>query len=759
MVATNDDVTLDEFFRRPLYYTSYTWTPNSGTVFGQNFNPWTVFFTNPRVSNRISNYNLLQAKLCVKFLINGNGFYYGRLMADYMILPGTDTVSSVNTLDPLNIVQASQRMHVMLDPTESQGATMYLPFIWPYNALKIPLGEWSSMGTVYLREMNSLKHANASTQPLNISVYIWAEDVKLSVPTSANASGIVAQANEYMDSPVSNLASAVSGVATKLSKMPIIGPYARATDMVAGTVGNVAKLFGFSRPASIEAPIHNVPRLIGNMANTDTPDSVTKLTIEAKQELSVDPRIFGAKRPDELNLAYIASIPSFLTTFTWATTNAAQTLLWNSRVTPCLIRYSNPLYYMPACAFAANPFNYWRGTMRFRFQIVASKYHTGRLAFVYDPNSTSNVKETNVAFTKVVDLGEEREFTIDVSWAHQASFLRCNVVSGSTSYGTTALTTNNSFMYNGTLSVFVVNELATPNSVVNNDIGINVWISMCDDAEFQGATEAYVRTMSYGPVVGQADEYVDDTNAPAINSPDETVMDCLPKEDGTYLVYFGERVTSFRQLLKRYNFHSSYYPPSTTAGVWKLSLTDFPYYRGLFVNGFHTSGVNKSYIVNNTLLNYLAPAYVGMRGGLRSKYISTNTSGHYNSTMTVSRTQDNPGPANYSNFMSPITTTSVSAFASQRLTQIPLGIEGMEVTTNTQQPVVEVEFPFYRSVRFDHTRSPGMTVVDCAGTSYHNVNTTVAASTFMWIDRFVAVGEDFQLFLFQGAPPMGIVNL
>lgn len=110
------DTSLANFFSRPIVARKYTWTP-AGAIFSGIFNPWTDFFSNPRVINRITNYNLMRAKLHVRFLINGNGFYYGRLMADYQPLYLEDDVTATATLVPQNAIQASQRMKVFLDPS------------------------------------------------------------------------------------------------------------------------------------------------------------------------------------------------------------------------------------------------------------------------------------------------------------------------------------------------------------------------------------------------------------------------------------------------------------------------------------------------------------------------------------------------------------------------------------------------------------------------------------------------------------------
>jgi hypothetical protein len=80
-VADMDDVGLENFFSRPIKIAAYSW--GTGTVLFQRFNPWSLFFENTRVLNRLSNYSLMRCKLHLKIIINGNGFHYGRAICSY----------------------------------------------------------------------------------------------------------------------------------------------------------------------------------------------------------------------------------------------------------------------------------------------------------------------------------------------------------------------------------------------------------------------------------------------------------------------------------------------------------------------------------------------------------------------------------------------------------------------------------------------------------------------------------------------------
>lgn len=761
-VAMDNKMQLNDFFGRPFKAATYTWDPAAVTPFFQSFDPWALFFANPNVINRLNNYALMQCKLNVKFMINGNSFYYGRLMVDYMVDPTSDQVSSRSGAILANIIQASQRLHLFIDPTLSQGGTMVLPFINQDNSLRVNLSEWvGEMGLINIRQMQPLKHANGSTTPVTISVFIWATDVNVSQPTSVSSSSLVPQAgDEYQDKPVSNMLSSVAKVAGSLATIPWITPYAKATQMVANSMGAVASMFGFSRPAILEDPTPVRRYVLGNLVNTDRHDTVTKLTVDSKQEVSIDPAIFGVDVEDELTIKHIASTESYITQFPWSVATAAGATLWSARVNPVHAATDGLFTYNPACSFAVTPFAFWRGTMRYRFQIVASAFHKGRLLVTYDPVAASSIN-TNLSYSKVIDLSDERDFVIDVCWSQSKTFLRVPTL-GAANYQNSRYTTYVDG-YNGVLNISILNELTSPNSAVNNNIAINVFVSAQDDFEVGMPIESTFTSISYLPPTGVAPQAGDvDGSGPSDDTPEENApivtmaKECVGtpiEEDHTLDVFFGEAITSFRQLLKRYMLHAGTLLPITANTNYIYNDYDFPAYRGFGLDPRNTvTGPLNANIVNTTLLNYLAPAFVGYRGSMRSKYLLVNGNAAVGAYMTVAR---EPVPTGYQALAVAIDTASASRFATSVVSTYKSGFTGMDATQPTVQPSVEVELPFYSNRRFFQTRNFSRTTNGDYASLIHScrIATPVApviGSNFL---RFISVGEDFNLFLFQGQPP------
>ena len=367
------DTSLEHFFKRPIKIYEFEWEIN--TDVSNVIDPWYIFMTDKRVANRITNYNNFRANLCLKFLINGNGFYYGRLLTSYVPNASEDELYTSDSTKVYKI-EASQRPHLYLDPTTCQGGQMKLPFIWKNDYMSLPKGEYTEQGKLFIETLSLLKHANGATDSISVSVFAWLEDVALATPTTKNMANLTPQSgDEYSTSPVSTSALAIAGAANSISKIPILSKYAMATEQLALLSATVAKMFGFSRPSIVD-DIKPLKPTFGNFANTNVGDAVSKLTFDTKQEVSVDPRIVGLDGTDEMSMHYFLSRESYFTWFPWTTDTMPETCLFSTYVTPKTFDTSTTTlgkaFFMTPICYGSAPFVHWRGSIKYRFQVVCS---------------------------------------------------------------------------------------------------------------------------------------------------------------------------------------------------------------------------------------------------------------------------------------------------------------------------------------------------------------------------------------------------
>lgn len=142
----------------------------------------------------------------------------------------------------------------------------------------------------------------------------------------------------------------------------------------------------------------------------------------------------------------------------------------------------------------------------------------------------------------------------------------------------------------------VINELVSPSA--DSDISINVYVSMCDDARFAQPDAQKIRRLSYfrhpseePPLASEEDlesqsglvmeKSVDEPNA---SMQLETIASEAESEDQTMNVYFGENITSIRELVKRYvmtRYWCRTYPKGPgDFNAMELTNKTFPYQQG-----------------------------------------------------------------------------------------------------------------------------------------------------------------------------------
>ena len=826
----SSDATLEHFFSRPLKIATYSWT-TSVANFTETFNPWKLYWEDKRVINRISNYNLLRTKMHIKIVINGNGFHYGRLIASYNPLHTVDDLTVDRGFFSQDIIQASQRPHVYLDPTTSQGGSLLLPFFWHKNSLGIPNNEWSDMGQITITEMAQLKHANGADDRVTISVFAWAEEVSMSMPTSSTPGTISPQCGEepldpqakdefVKDGSISVPASNVARVAGALSSVPVIGPFAKATEMAASGVSNIAKVFGYSRPAVLSDVSPYKPTVMGNLSNSNAADSVQSLALDSKQEVTIDPRVTGLSDVDEMTIKSIACRESYLTKFPWRVQDEAETALFSCIVNPVVwdtlsVGGGPTEVHMPACCFAALPFLHWRGTMKYRFQVVSSNFHKGRLKIVWDPFGLFG-NEYNTQYTQIVDIADTKDFTVDIGWGNELSYLTHRSVAESKIFINGSLPIAPGNTGNGLIAVYVVNDLTVPNSDIDNDISVNVFVSAGDDFEVANPESIYIDRLSWFrppeelPLVNALEEFVqhvkdggdipselplreavatlallpgqngetegtqmpldpqsgseampgcdkDDTVEPSAPMQDQAIgtlgqtQDCC---DQMTHVHYGEAIVSFRQCLKRYNLHTI--TGIGVAGpVWfRRTQNNMPYHRGYAPGAIHGS-FNYSKM---TLLNYLLPAYTGYRGSTRWKYQLIGSDANTNSLMSVTRKPFNTFPNGYEQTaVADLGIDTETNMSYEAMLRMPDAWPGTTATATRINPVVEVELPYMSNLRFGFAKEANMTTSGF-NDYYHRLDVycsdasdTTTASSTR-VACYNATGEDFGLYFFTGAP-------
>lgn len=817
--AISNDSDLGQFLSRPIIIDKRDL--NVGSSINASVNCWHAFLSSVSVARKIGNYRWIRGKLHLKFLINGGPAFYGKIIVSYT--PHTWIESHEQGTNAHALAQASQRVHAFIDPTESAGCEITCPFVFDRDYLGITATdkvEVQNFGKFHYSSLFPLSNSQTtSARTINITCYAHMTDVELAGPTDTGVlpqSGVWAESSdEYGQGIVSKPASAVAKWAGKLKVIPQLAPYATATEMVAGGVGRLAHLFGYCRPVNVDPILQYRPTYVGNLANTSIEEAVHKLTCDPKQGLTIDPRTIGIDIPgDELNVQQFAGRFSIVNAFNWGPAIANGSRLATMQVNPALAyaatingaigRQMTPLH------MVQNIFSYWRGSLKFRFIVNASKFHRGRLAIVYKPDGNGPASMTDQisgeTFTRIIDISETRDFEIDIGWFQAKQYLNTertitdspnmyyspNNLTGTP--GTVSAPIYDSSVSNGTLNIYVVNELTNLNegSASAGIINVTWGVSACDDISFAQPNYQYLKNASLTPrtivnfLRAQSGVWAESSAIAPDKQTDQaagcmpTVIEAIgPKVDfaAQNLINFGENFDSLRALFKRYVFYGHYMnppPPSASddhAFIWQVRNPNFPIpYGANNAWGIYQNRVTPDVFSTDLFTPFITPPFAvfancfqARRGGLRHKYVlgrlTTFNSSPTPQLITTSRSVDEVAPA-HQNLLVDMESTGTDPVARvQRflrltgLSQESFG--GVAATQGSQNPTLEVEYPFYSDVRYDTWyRNKNKAYEDG-----HVVEAVLPQQSALvggeyLLSQFVATGEDFSLNWFVNCPIM-----
>jgi hypothetical protein len=675
-----------DFFSRPIEIFTTNWA--EGTSLTTSFiNPWALYFGSNTIAPKLKGYGRIRARLHIKVLVNGSPFRYGAAMLSYRHLYNRtdeginsrkptfsggqiagDTINTSPVLMPTSTVATelmarSQRPNLMILPHLNKGGEMVLPFVYYKDAISLPeyigappvaaLSNQSyvamlEMGTLILQNVADLRStASAQTTPVNINIYAWAEDVELWGPTYFAAQG------EFEDAAASKpsaIASTIAAVAGSLTWVPIIGTFAKATEMAASTASSILKLFGWSNPPIISGIHAMIPRI--GFTNPTPIMSIQDdvLALDPKNEVTIDPRTVGCEPHDELVVDHWCRRDAIIDRVQWQATDTHGTTLLMLPVSPChfianwvpntSVTNAVPCgrVTMTPATYAAQMFDMWRGDMVVTLQIVASQFHRGRLAITWDPVSTGSAPaaayNAGAMVTEVIDLATSDTVELKIPYLAATGMLgvfkqplqcyssaNCNWQAwGNRSTSSSWVPNVLEGCANGCVYVQVMNQLQCGDVTADVTIVVktrfeNMVLAM-PSVDYQQNERGNITNVAFANFAPQGLEEPDDTSL-ALGSADTGAKSKLA------LLYAGENVPSLRSLL-----HRSYimrYKHQTVSGSATYSRTliytgarRFPVARNMYSGQPATDTISSLSFNDNstTPIQYLTACFTGYRGSI-----------------------------------------------------------------------------------------------------------------------------------------------
>jgi hypothetical protein len=744
---------INKFLERPILIDQQTLP--LATAFSYTYKIWDLLSTNERIRNKFEKFAYFMGDIEVNIAISGTPFHYGKILVSYQPYPTANAslqallqrVSVNPSFMPLLMSYLSQsRACKILDVKDNQPMTIRIPFIsykpmWRlFNDDASVLGsasydDFENSGSLFVYSLNDIN--SVSTSPTDVEMTVRAHFVDVKLGTLTGTHYIAESENdETKTGPIEKFFSGSSKVVSKLNAIPEIAPLSVPTSITLKGLAGIASYFGWSKPVLDENRSTLKPDGFHNGMVTTLNDTVKVMGVDKKRSLEVSQGMFGANE-DELSLEYLSNRSSLLGTFTWSNSDTPMSSpIARFPVSPGLSTHVNILqdFVQPTpLAFASFPFVYWRGEIVFTLQFVVSNFHRGKIAIVYEPNPSQDSLisasfNLNEQYMKIVDLQEVQNVTFCVPWASDFTWKRT---------ATQYFTDNAVGSYETTNGVLYIVPYTTLQSPDDSVIAVNVFIhgkNMHYAVPYQCTQDRSAYTAEAEIVEASQMYFGFDSKCYELNESTAT-------DDNIHLTNFGEKISSFRSLLKRYHeFGKLIYSAADT--YTKANIPIYP----RIINNYGDSPFSSVH-----LLSYLRLAYLGMRGSMRQRVKFSNLRG--NLTVDHINVVLNPPKSG---------SPSYNIGSTLLYNSIPF-LGGVTYLTGVNG-AVEVDLPFYSNNFWVFSQDSDLTDITMDNTFikdyFVSVNSldTAASSTSVTLTMVneAATGEDFNLHYFTGAPPYNV---
>ena len=498
----------------------------------------------------------------IRFQLNGSRFHMGRLIAYFVPLTDTDTI---DTWHKQNRAAQTSVQHIFLDPANSTIAELKIPFVnWGhYLNVENPDPNVDFLGYVRVAVFNQLRVVGAGVNPLRINILSSLEHSEFHVPGIVPFTTTVQREREQLEEQQRALA---------LKRAELENVYEAQGNTVSSKVTNIYEKVGnvtapmefngdkFDTKAHVTAmdkinvgmqPMYVAMKPFGYLCHSENVEFLHRLTLKPSSIHVVDFEHFGT-RQDEMEFSYLFSLPTYSQTILWTPSFGVGLVLAQGYLAPCDKLYEGPLSELNTAEsidwqptlldYVSLPYTFWRGSLKFHFDIVCTAFHTGRLWFGLHFGSNIvpvSFDLSNAQYGTYIDLGAGcHHFTYEVPFLSPFEYLRVP-------NGRTGRANSNEWIL-GTWSLRVINSLAMPENVPAN-VDINIFVSGGDDYEVSGL---YMNNISWCPYQAQGQlDYAEPSNM-ADRQTYELIATKPQEKMG--IEHFGERYDSVREVIRRY---------------------------------------------------------------------------------------------------------------------------------------------------------------------------------------------------------------
>lgn len=586
---SESSITVENIMQQPILYDRYAWK----TVDTRGANVWKQSV--PGVFNKLSTihklplqiYQFFKFTLQVKVVLNATKFHAGKLILWF------DPVNSVDP-EPFNfsrtrvmyhtgtLIEATGYPNVVIDAEESNVGILKIPWehvISTFSLSNNSINPIAPLGTIYLTVLNPLTVPDTNVTDADLTFYISCIESKLNVPTRPHNNNFIQSASGTIDS-VGSMLSKGKSAASDIASGNLSGGGQSIVDLL--------KNFNLDKPEQKESGNSNCLSTATPQAFMMGPDN--SVYLGPNPEGAYYEQDFSHAKPDELQIRTITSKPMLLGTVKWSSDDLADTLLLELPVTPTILLADSarvPLgnlgtvvapsdatliqqyyrYYPNYLSYISQMFEYWQGSIDFRFDFASTGFHSGRLQISFEPVGQPNPIDTAMSPTSAFSSCPNQVF--DLRETSSTKF-KCDYVSMTPRKRvinpvTTPLPDDEQIL--GFLRVYVLTKLQKPEQL--SDIEFNIYISggedftlFCPRANLDAPLYADLSYLPYNPIptIQSASGVVEGKLGDDVVTRTSDTKDYPSAVKSGHPIdnhdVFGDNVTNVLDLARRYCVHA-----------------------------------------------------------------------------------------------------------------------------------------------------------------------------------------------------------
>lgn len=443
-----------DFLARPRLLTSFDW--NNTAAFAttiQSIDLPSYVITDRIFAAKVAGFAFFRATVVVRVMINSQRFQAGRLLLSWMPLC-KQNMTKYN--DTKYLVYQTQRPRVEFDISTDTEVIMRIPYV--HSALAFDL----TTGANDAGRLDFIVYGKLSSGLLKVNLYFSFEDVELSFATEpgtyiAQAGGGVKSTKKSRGSkdpgdaeaaamgvrPVSSMLSSLATTAGIGAHIPLISSVAGPVSWAAGLAARAAHSFGYAKPLMLAPRVRFYDSSVSHRVNCDGAHMAISVGLFEDNKVRHLPGFAGSDL-DEMAISSVIGTFAYWQVANWTTSLSEGDFLFNNqRTAPQAVATSSRTQTVAAntaatvfdtgpLAYISYLFRYYRGSIKLKFKVVKTEFHSGRLRFAYYLRSdytTSGFPAQSSAnvHTSIFDLRDSTEFEVTLPFAACTSYISTTV--------------------------------------------------------------------------------------------------------------------------------------------------------------------------------------------------------------------------------------------------------------------------------------------------------------------------------------------